>query len=129
MLVDEGANLNGIGVEQLYKFNDFVQGQSGVDNIFHQKDIPAFKFKVGLFGEYDLAGGGGAFIGGRTDEVDLMVNGNLPGQVRQKNERALEDSHKHKVKAFIVLANPFPDFPGFFFDFCFGNQGNEFRHV
>ena len=83
-----------------------IEGEAGVQNVFHQDHISIFHGLVHIFGQPHFAGrippelqflrrAGTVAVAGDSDEVESRVELDLACQIAQKNGRALEHAHKN----------------------------------
>jgi len=74
-----------------------VQGEAGVDDVFHDDHVAVLKAVVHVFDEPHLAGAAGAGVTGHGDEVHRDRAGHGAQQVGQEEDRALEHADEVQV--------------------------------
>ncbi len=88
---------------------DERQGQTGVQNVFHQDDVAALHRAVHILHQLDLATLlPGVSIARHRDEIEADVERDLPRQVGEKNGGALQHSDQHDRLAGEILADALP---------------------
>lgn len=110
----------------LQQFQQFLHGESRVNDVFDDDDGSAFDVLFQSEKLFYLAGGGGSFVGGESDESDFAIEVNAAQQVCGKDERAVEHGEEQRAFAFQVLIDLCCHFRHALHDLCFRKGNGEF---
>ena len=94
-LAQQASCGKGAGIARAQDFMQIPQRRPTVDDVFDDDDMFAVNRDVQIAQETNFARGRGTLrIAREGDEIEREVSGNLPDQVRQKDEGPFEDRHE-----------------------------------
>src|SRR5262249_42480052 len=121
--VQENRDFQAFWLTLLQNTQQILQGQPGVEDVFHNQDHLAFDAGVEILVEFDLAGGLGVLaVAGHGDEIKRDLPGNLSRKVGQEQYRALQNANQKQGLAGKIRANPLAHFADFLLNFAAGDQ-------
>src|SRR6266542_3369593 len=102
-LLQEGANLDGLGMTRAQDLDDLVQRRAGVHDVFHDDDFAARDVGGEVAHQPDVARGlGRRSGGGDLEKVQRYGRFEPLGEIAEEEDRALEDAHEEQGPTVLV---------------------------
>src|SRR5262245_11482686 len=121
--VQERRDFQALWLSLLQNAQQILQGQPGVEDVFHNQDYLTFDAGVQVLVELDLAGGFGVLaVAGYGDEINRDFPGNLSRKVGQEQYRALQNTNQKQGLAGKIRADPLAHFTDFLLNLAAGDQ-------